>query len=265
MANSKNQTSVARGNRRAVGRPIDLLRTLTVLKAAYEAGNLGGTQHELFPDVPADSRERALYFTLAPALNYQRKSEGLWSAALKTYLDPDTRFVFDPQASSRGLDAFRVALTRYALAVQPFKQSAIWFTIVQTLRSDFGGDPRVLFEACGNDVGLIKDFVVSRKRDFPYLAGPKLLNYWLYMVSCFTAIDLKNRQSISIIPDLHITRATARLGLATSGELRTAQQVEQVWALALLGTGEAPCDYHAPLWRWSRAGFPSVETLAEAL
>jgi hypothetical protein len=235
-----------------------LLSRLMALKAAYESGALGGTQHELYPDVDAGSRERSLYFTLAPALNYQRKSEGLWKSALATYKDPQTRFAFDPLETGRGIMAYQQALTRYGLAIQSEKQTKIWFTLSQTLNSDFNADPRCLFMACDNSVPRVKDYVEERKRNFPYLSGPKLLNYWLYMISCFTTIPLAGKEFISIVPDLHVTRATVRLGLATADELRGPRDVEVVWRHALKGSGIAACDLHAPLWRWSRAGFPQI-------
>jgi hypothetical protein len=235
-----------------------LLKALTALSNAYKSGLLGGTQHELYPDVEAGSRERAAYFTLAPALNYQRKSEGLWQAAFATYADHGTRFVFEPEEIRRGVSEYRRALTRYGLAIQAEKQTAIWFTISSTLASDFNGDPRNLFAVCANSVPRIKEFVESHKRGFPYLSGPKLLNYWLYMISCFTTVPLTGRESISIIPDLHVTRATVKLGLAMPEQLRSPKDVEAVWRQALMGTGLAPCDLHAPLWRWSRAGFPKL-------
>src|SRR5260370_3125582 len=78
-----------------------LLKALTALSHAYKSGLLGGTQHEVYPAVDAGSRERAIYFTLAPALNYQRKSEGLWQSAFATYADRDTRFVFEPEQVRR--------------------------------------------------------------------------------------------------------------------------------------------------------------------
>jgi hypothetical protein len=105
-------------------------------------------------------------------------------------------------------------------------------------------------------VGEVKRTVLQRKADFPYLSGPKLLNYWLYMISCFTAVPLEERELISIIPDLHVRRATVQLGLAAPEDLRNAADVERVWFDALAGTGLAPVDFHAALWRWSRAGFP---------
>jgi hypothetical protein len=242
-----------------------LLEQLAILLAAYEAGALGGTQHELYPDVSPGSRDRTLYFTFAPALNYQRKSEGLWRAALETYRDIETRFVFDPAEAGRGVTAYRRALTRYSLAIQPEKQTAIWYTIATSLNSNYGADPRNLFSECDYRVTRIKDLIVGRRRDFPYLSGPKLLNYWLYMISCFTTASFKEREAISIVPDLHVTRATIRLGLAAADELRGPKDVERVWRAVLSGTGLAACDLHAPLWRWSRAGLPEVESMRHYL
>lgn len=236
-----------------------LLRRLASLTAAYQAGLLGGTQHELYPEeTDPGSRERVLYFTLAPSLNYQRKSEGLWRSANATYADLETRFVFNPSETARGIDTYRNALTRYGLAIQPEKQTSIWFTISSSLQADFDGDPRNLFAECRYGVRSIKELVEGRKRSYPYLSGPKLLNYWLYMITCFTSIPLVGRDAISIVPDVHVTRATVKLGLATSGELRSARDVEAVWTRALKGTGFAACDFHAPLWRWGRAGFPQL-------
>ena len=226
---------------------------------AYKAGLLGGTQHELYPEeTDPGSRERVLYFTLAPSLNYQRKSEGLWRSANATYEDPETRFAFNPSEVGRGADAYRKALTRYGLAIQPEKQTSIWFTISTSFQRDFDGDPRNLFAECRYNVRRIKDLVEARKRSFPYLSGPKLLNYWLYMITCFTSVPLDERDAISIVPDVHVTRATVRLGLATPDELRNARDVEAVWNRVLKGTGFAACDFHAPLWRWGRAGFPEL-------
>jgi hypothetical protein len=242
-----------------------LLSQLAALVEAYKSGALGGTQHELYPDVEPDSRERVLYFTLAPALNYQRKSEGLWQAAFNTYADGETRFVFEPSEVVRGIADYRQALTRYGLALQPEKQTNIWFTIATSLNSSFGGDPCNLFAECAYSVPRIKELVEGRKRNFPYLSGPKLLNYWLYMISCFTTVPLEGREAISIVPDSHVTRATVKLGLATPDQLRGPRDVEAVWNRTLRGTGFAACDLHAPLWRWSRAGFPVVRGFDAAL
>ncbi|MGI8426325.1 MAG: hypothetical protein ACR2M4_06945 [Actinomycetota bacterium] len=243
----------------------DLLYKLAILQAAYKAGLLGNTVHELYPDIAPDSRLRFLYFTLAPALNYQRKSESLWRAALATYEDPETSFVFDPLNLHRGVDQYRNALTRHGLALQPSRQTSIWFTISTTLATGFRSDPRELLQACDYDVLVVKALISQRHRSFPYLSGPKLLNYWLYMLSTFTSTQLRNREEISVVPDIHVTRATIALGLADDDSLCGPVDVERRWRTFLAGSSIAACDLHAPLWRWARSGFPDIAELSKLL
>lgn len=239
--------------------------TVRTIERSYRAGLLGGTTHEQFPDVPAHSRERLLYFTLAPALNYQRKSEALWLSALRTYEDPRTRFVYFPENCRHPHAVFRRGLTQYGLAVQPDKQTTIWRTVATTLATRFDADPRNLLASCDFNVPKIVSFVKANKRAFPYLSGPKLLNYWLYMLTCFTTVELSGRSSISIVPDVHVRRASNVLGVVTEEQARSAEAVAQRWQVVLAGTEYSPVDLHAPLWRWSRAGFPSIAQLQSAL
>lgn len=231
----------------------ELLGRVRRLHKLYREGALGGTTHEVFPRVPPGSRERYLYFTLAPALNFQRRSEALWHAALQTYSDDRTRFVFFPENVTRGVEEYRAALLRYGLALQPEKHTRIWFTVSSTLDSRFEADPRVFVAEHGGDVLGMRDTLYGNKGEWPYLSGPKLSNYWLYMLVSFTDVRLRNRGSISIIPDVHVRRATQRLGL--SDGLPGATEAAELWDSFLAGTDLAPCDLHAPLWRWARGGF----------
>lgn len=235
--------------------------SLEVLYRAYHAGLLGGTVHEVFPNVPESSRERRLYFTLSPSLNYQRKSEGLWLAAFRTYHDPATSFVFEPASVTRGEEEYRQALAKHGLAIQRDKQTGIWYRLAQTLHESFEDDPDNLFSYCGYNVENIKGFVVGHKKDFPYISGPKLLNYWLYMITCFTDVKFVRREAISIVPDVHVRRATGVLGLVREEDLGDPVRVASVWHEVLGGSDFVPIDLHAPLWRWSRAGFPDIQEL----
>lgn len=236
-----------------------LLQRLRRLREHYLAGHFGGTVHEVYPDVPRSSRENYLYFTLAPALNYQRSSEALWRSALATYSDPETRFVFFPENTSQGELAYRTALVKHGLALQPQRHTYIWFRISSALREDFESDPRILLSTASHDVVQIKRYIAANKKRYPYLSGPKLVNYWLYMLLSFTDVVLEERGSISIIPDVHVCRATVHLGLLSDVEAKQPELVAKTWQKLLAGSGLAPCDLHAPLWRWSRASFvPSL-------
>jgi hypothetical protein len=75
-----------------------LHKTCRALIAAYKSGKLGQTvmPEDANPGFNEnESENRIAYFTLPMALNYQRDSYKLWEAALTTYNDSETRFVFD--------------------------------------------------------------------------------------------------------------------------------------------------------------------------
>lgn len=239
-----------------------LLWKLKRLIRLYKEGELGGTSHEVHPNLPRGSRENFLYFTLAPAINFQRKSEGLWHSAFKTYVDSETSFVFEPSAVTRGEEAFRLALTKHRLALQTYKHVSIWFTISKTLYERYDSDPRNVLTESEYDVVRIIDSLQRQKERFPYLNGPKLSNYWLYILSCFTDVRFSNKHEISVIPDVHVTKATQYLGLISYDKLPDPLRVANVWKQFLEGTDISPSDLHAPLWRWSRRDFkPALQDL----
>jgi len=243
------------------GAPFDdaLLDRLRRLIFLFDSGVFGETSHEVHPGLDPGARENYLYFTLPVALNYQRKSEMLWESADMTYRDPATRFVFDPPAVVAEPDRAAMALTKYKLALQPKRHSYIWQTLSATLHQCHGGDPRLFLEECGWKVTEVVRQLRERKTEFPYLNGNKMANYWLYILSRFTDAPLADRSQISIIADTHVKRATAFLGILDEADVGDAEIVGFRWAAGLQGSGIAPCDLHAPLWRWSRAGFsPSL-------
>ena len=152
----------------------------------------------------------------------------------------------------------REKLSKYKVALQPNKQPQIWKTLCKTFEENFGGSVKKLFEKFNFDIKLIKGFVSSNKKQFPYLSGSKILNYWLYVMTQQSGFDFKNRQEITVAPDTHVLQASEKLGVVTSEELRKANIRELVsarWQEILEGTGLMPIDIHTPFWLWSRNGF----------
>jgi hypothetical protein len=243
----------------------DAIEAVRVLHKAYIEGYFGETTHEVFPDIDQNTLSWRLYFTLPCSINYQRKSEGLWLAALKTFLDPETYFVFDPRNIGRGIEAYQYALTKHKLVLQPSKQTMIWYRFSESLMNYGEGDPDKLFAKFGYDVADIKDFVAFHKVEFPYVSGPKLINYWLYIYDYFVEVPFINRSSITVIPDIHVKRATVELGLIEPKHSDNIDAVAGLWDNILKGSGLAPCDLHGPLWRWSRAGFPKISMIASKI
>ena len=81
----------------SITREVQLSRVRRLLEL-FEAGQIPTlAQHEVHPGVPTGSRENYLYFTLPVCINFQRNSPAMWAAALKTWEDPTTRYVFFPE------------------------------------------------------------------------------------------------------------------------------------------------------------------------
>ncbi len=212
-------------------------------------------EHEVHPGFPLGSRENYLYFTLPVCINFQRNSPAMWASALKTYEDTATRYLFLPEElEARSVEQIRADLTKHKLALQPNKHVLIWTTIAKTLHNFYNDDPRKLIEEAHSDAGeLIRLLQITHRKRFPYLSGPKLSNYWPYILSQYTDVEFANPHEISIIPDTHVIQCSQRLGLTVPGA--TPLQVELAWRELLKDTGINPSQVHPVLWNWSRNKF----------
>lgn len=104
----------------------------------------------------------------------------------------------------------------------------------------------------------IKAFIDRNKKQFPYLGGTKICNYWLYVLEQYTDAHFTDRENITVAPDTHVLQASIRLGLITEQEASgsNAQQITAArWNELLSGTNLKPIDIHTPLWLWSRGKF----------
>lgn len=237
-----------------------ILQKVRHLLDLYNKGLVGDEKmpEDSKPNFEKDSEQAFIYFTLPMALNYQRNSYKLWESALSTYNDADTRDVFDlKKVSTMDIDTLKDKLTKYKVALQMNKQPIIWKTLATTFCKSFGGSVKTFFNTLDNDIIKIKDYITSHKKDFPYLSGSKILNYWLYVMTSYTS-PLKNRQAITIAPDTHILQCSVKLGVITESEL-TRSNIRDItserWENILSGTELCPIDLHTPFWFWSRKGF----------
>lgn len=232
-----------------------------VLLEAFKSGKLGQTvmpedSNPGFSD--AEQELRLAYFTLPMALNYQRDSYKLWESALKTFNDPETRFVFDVKKVAEATEEdVRNALLKYKVALQPNKHVNSWRVIAKTMYDNWGSFTN-FFETTDNDFLKLKEIVkIEYKKGFPYLSGPKIFNYWSFIISTYGKVPLTNRDHIEIAPDTHITQCSVKLGVITQEEAEslTKDAVSERWRELLKGSGIDPIDMHPPLWFWSRNGF----------
>lgn len=216
-------------------------------------------QHEVHPDVPKDSRENYLYFTLPPSLNFQRNSPAMWTSAMKTYEDPETNYLFFPEkVVLKSREEIQRDLVKHKLALQQNKHTDIWIAISRAFHEFYADDPRELFQQHEWDVLQILQLLqIDKKKDFPYLSGPKMANYWMYILSHYTDASFKNMHEISIIPDTHVLQCTVQLGL--SKDLPDSLVAAQLWKELLKDSDITPVEMHPVLWNWSRNNFlPAV-------
>lgn len=213
------------------------------------------SKHEVNPSLPKASRENYVYFTLPPCINFQRHSPALWASALKTWDDPETNYVFFPEKlATQSREKIQKALLKHKLALQPNKHTDIWMTVSKSFHDHFEDDPRKLIKAGGNDVQGIHEIIqIEKREEFPYISGPKMANYWLYILSHYTDVKLKNMQMISIIPDTHVLQCSIKLGLSS---VKTSPvKVAEVWRELLEGSSISPVEMHPVLWNWSHNNF----------
>ena len=250
-----------------IGNFIENVRRLI---AMHRNGLLGG---EIMPEdallkvVPSEHLPDVL--TLGMALNYQRNSYKLWESVAATYEDEDCRWVFSPSlTATKTVDEIRPALLQYGVGIQPNRHPEIWKRVAMGIvGSSPSKDVLGLITSVDADISELKSVIQgTRKSEFPYLSGPKIFNYWLYVIEGYTGVTWKHRELITIAPDTHILKATVKLGLCTdevlNGSAENRQSVSEAWEKALQGTGIAPIDVHTPLWLWSRSGFIALNELS---
>ena len=196
-----------------------MIERVYALIEAFRAGELGGGKmpEDENPGLASGSVENYMYFTLPMALNYQRNSYTLWACANKMYAEHPE--VFDCHAVCAMDDGeLRDILVKYKVALQPNKQPVIWKTLCQIVESLLEGDIRNLFWWNDCSVIKIKAFISAHKKEFPYLGGEKICNYWLYVMEQYTDIHFIDRENISVAPDTHVLQASVRLGLISEQE-----------------------------------------------
>lgn len=238
-----------------------MLEKVHRLIAYYDRGLIPRlAHHEVNPGLPLGSRENYLYFTLPVCINFQRSSPAMWAAALATYQDETTGWVFFPELLAEANETkIKVALTEHKLALQPTRHTLIWTTISRTLHEHYGDDPRRIITEARADAGqLIRLIQATHRQWFPYLCGPKLSNYWPFILLQYTDAALHHPEAISIIPDTHVLQSSVRLGMVPASA--TAGEVELAWKTLLAGTDITPSQMHPVLWHWSRNNFqPAVD------
>ena len=241
-----------------------VLNDALALHRMWKQGKLGGEvmPEDVHPDLAKDSDELLHYLTLGMCLNYQRNSYKLWDACTAAYFDRDVSWIFSPKlVAASDEDHLRPALIKHKVALQPNKHTNNWKRVSGGIMKYGQGDMRRILENDDYDIAKIREFIQSNRKDFPYLAGHKICNYWLFVLLQYTSFPISNRHALTIAPDTHVLNASVRLGLLSSDDLDKANAqtlCSDSWDKLLAHSDFIPIDIHTPLWLWSRQGYPKI-------
>lgn len=179
----------------------------------------------------------------------------MWASALKTYEDPETNYLFFPEkVVKQDRQKVQKDLLKHKLALQQNKHTDIWITISKAFHELFNDDPRDLLKQGQWDILKIQNIIQKEeKKRFPYLSGPKMANYWLYILTCYTDAKFSNMHEISIIPDTHVQQCSVKLGLSQLSD--SPLKVAETWKKLLYRSEISPVQMHPVLWNWSRNNF----------
>ncbi len=238
-----------------------LLRNCKALLSAYQDGAMGACvmPEDSNPGFSNEEKEmRLAYFSLPMSLNYQRDSYKLWETALKTYRDPETRFVFDvTKIAEVSNETLQKSLLKHRLALQPNKHIQTWKTISQTVLDNWESFTQLIHANENDFLKLQQTIQLDHKKGFPYLSGPKIFHYWSFILKEYGNVPLKNAEFIDIAPDTHILKCSVKLGVISEAESQSLsrERISERWRNVLRGSGINPIDMHPSLWFWSRGGF----------
>ena len=239
----------------------EILGKVNKLVDAYRCGLLGGEKmpEDENPGLERNSKDNYMYFTLPMGLNYQRNSYVLWECANRMYKDENAKIVFDSaEVCLMSEELLRKYLVEYKVALQPNKQPLIWKKLCETIENKLDGDIRNLFLLNNYSVKKVKEYILENKKDFPYLGGNKICNYWLYVLEQYTDIEFVDRENITVAPDTHVVQASQKLGIISQQEAELSNVqilIAERWDELLKGTDLKPIDVHTPMWLWSRGKF----------
>jgi len=219
------------------------------------------------------SLEHLLFITLTVAIDYQRDANILWEVSRQTWEDPETQYLFDPEAIHQThYKKVTKDLQKYKVSKKQKKDTNIWRTVGITFFKKWNSDPTRFLESCGwesleilrrlkTDTHIFYGKTVS---DYPYLRGDKIGPLWLKMLrdnACIT--KLKNLEHVPIPVDIHIARATLATGIVRgefNGNLNDLfEHVRNAWFesvkdLKVKGQQMMALDVDEPLWHLSKYG-----------
>lgn len=207
-------------------------------------------EHRLPRNLVSGTREHALYLTYVISIDYMTDAEKLWSKARGAYeLYPER---FTPEkiltVSERTLGMF---LRRLGARFSSYAAKT-WKRISVVLIDKYDGDPRNI-----TPQPLTIEEIKERLRDFPYLRGAKLANFYIRAMGETGLFKVKDLDYLDIPVDKQITCFTIYTGVlrlkdgsfqgcANDNPLRSI--IQEAWRKAAKTLSVVPWKLDEPMW-----------------
>ena len=196
------------------------------------------------------TREHALYLTYVISIDYMTDADRLWKKSRGAYeLYPER---FTPEEILK-ISSRTVENVVKGLGARFYSNAAkTWIKISKLLVDKYDSDPRNITRG-SLEVAEIK----RRLRDFPYLRGNKLSNFYIRAMGETGLFKLKNLNELDIPVDKQVARFTIYTGvlrLLSEQFVGCAQEeplrslIEEAWRNAAKKLGTAPWKLDEPIW-----------------
>ena len=236
-----------------------------LLTEQYRRGIFGKKQtpeYTLPKGMKAGSRDHLRFITICAPLSYIRDANELHRIARMTFEDPETRFLFHPKAVvKKTVPQVYEALERHGLGKRIYREtSSFIIPLSKNLVYLYDGDPYNLLSQYKFDAVAIYEALRGKFSEwFPYISGPKVVCFYLREIASFGfPFKLKNLDKIDIPVDIHVLRATIRLGCVRGryeGKItEVIDVVRAYWREVCREEQYFPLQLDEPLWLLSRGG-----------
>jgi len=207
-------------------------------------------EYVLPDDIVEGSKEHALYLTFVISIDYMTDAVKLWEKARGAYgLYPER---FNPGVILGLGQRTMTSFLRKLGARYPESGAETWRKVSKVLVEKYGGDPREM-----TPEPLTIQQLKSKLKEFPYLRGNKLSNFYLRAMGENRLLKVSDFSELDIPVDIQVARFTLYTGvlgiLSNSFEgcvhkdpLRSL--IEEAWRNAAKKIDTYPWKLDEPIW-----------------
>lgn len=208
-------------------------------------------EYNLPKGMKKSSEDQLRYSTITVSFDYMRDAEALWKQCHDAWLNPSTKWIFDPKETLSKSQDELIKVLKEINDQRPNKDGQIWFTICKKLK-EFDFSITRMLENLDFDAVKISDFLDNNKSDFPYLSGYKIKPLWLRIIDETIGLKLKRIEEIPLPIDVHTARMTLKMvfneDLSKSIDENIRQKTQNAWRIILNGEEIYPLQLDEPLW-----------------